>query len=421
MTSLPLEAREWLSGPGLAGVWAALRKRLESNGLQATGSLRLASLTAQEREALSLLLGRTLTGTVVTVRLAQVDARLRASSAGCGLVDVLNALGPSLVDRRAARSQAKARRDHVWSSFASALESSPLASVEWSHQWFEALRRTGVPKGVGPETAVRILHQAVHVLTLLLSPAASFRTRGRAELAADTTGTAHGLDDGAWLTRLVLRGVALAHGTELPEDAAGRRALWRLAAVTPDEVSSTVLSYGLCPEGDGWQEKALRERTAHGAEAHLTLRDLRRTNLSMPPDTLVRICENPRVVEAVADAGCTKPLVCTSGNASTAVLTLLDALAAAGCAFAYHGDFDWPGITLANRVISRYGARPWRMSAEDYEQLVAHAKVQDIPQLSLAGPPVAASWDPDLTHTMTALNVALHEEATLDLLVTDLV
>ncbi|MDJ1131871.1 TIGR02679 family protein [Streptomyces iconiensis] len=420
MTVLPPQAGDWLTRPGLTGLWAAVRKRLESNGLRAAGSLRLSPLAQQEREALSLLLGRTLTGTAVTVRLDQLDARLRASSAGCGLVEVLNALGPTLVDRRAARSEAAARRDQVWSSCASAVESSPLASADWTPQWFEALRRAGIPKGVGPEAAVRTLHQAVHILTLLFAPGGSPRTRGRGELAAETTGTAHGLDEGAWLTRLVLRGIALAHGTELPEDAAGRRALWRLAAVTPDEVSSTVLAYGLRPQGDGWREQALRERAVHGVETHLTLRELRRTHLSMPPGTLVRICENPHVVEAAADARCTEPLVCTSGNASTAVLTVLDALASAGCAFAYHGDFDWPGITLANRVISRYGARPWRMTADDYEQLVAHTKAQDIPQLSLAGSPVAASWDPGLAPAMATLDVALHEEATLDLLVEDL-
>ncbi|WP_338146213.1 TIGR02679 family protein [Streptomyces boncukensis] len=397
-----------------------MRKRLEGNGLQATGSLRLTALAQQEREALSLLLGRTLTGTAVTVRLDQLDARLRASSAASGLVQTLNALGPPLVDRRAARTRAQARRDHVWSSFAAALEASPLASAPWSHQWLESLRRAGLPKGVEPEAAVRTLHQAVHVLTLVLSPDTARPGRGRGELAAETTGTAHGLDDGAWLTRLVLRGIAFAHGTELSEDAAGRRALWRLAGVTPDEVSSTVLSYGLRPQGDSWQEQALRERTVHGAEAHLTLRDLRRTTLSMPPSTLVHICENPRVVEAAADTMCTKPLVCTSGNASTAVLTLLDTLAAAGCSFRYHGDFDWPGLTLANRIITRYDARPWRMSADDYERLVAHTKAQGVPQLALSGAPVAACWDPDLAHAMTALNVGLHEEATLDLLVKDL-
>jgi uncharacterized protein (TIGR02679 family) len=112
--------------------------------------------------------------------------------------------------------------------------------------------------------------------------------------------------------------------------------------------------------------------------------------------------------------------VCTSGSAATVVLTLLDALAATGCRFAYHGDFDWPGITLANRIIRRYGARPWRMDAEDYEHLAARSQAEGIPQLPLDGQPVKAVWDPGLAPAMTALGVVLHEEVTLDLLVDDL-
>ncbi|GAA2463374.1 TIGR02679 family protein [Streptomyces macrosporus] len=419
MSPLPDATRDWLAGPGLVRLWETARKRLEGNGVQATGSLRLTGLGPQERTELSLLLGRPITGPAVTVRLDALDTRLRTSAAGLGLRDVLQEIGPPLTDRRAVRADARARRGQVWSSLASSLDASPLADQEWARQWYDGLRRAGVPKGVTPETAVRTLRQAVHVLTLLLGPGRT-DARGRGELAAEVTGSAHGLDDGTWLARLVQRGIALAHATEFPGDAAGRRALWRLASVTPDEVSSTVLTYGLHPEGEGWRERSLRERSLHHAETHLTLRDLHALRLSLPAGTLIRICENPRVVEAAADAACSQPLVCTSGSAATVVLTLLDALAATGCRFAYHGDFDWPGITLANRIIHRYGARPWRMSAEDYERLAARTQARDVPQLPLVGQPVTANWDPCLTPAMTALGILLHEEADLDLLMKDL-
>jgi hypothetical protein len=80
------------------------------------------------------------------------------------------------------------------------------------------------------------------------------RSRGRD--LADWEGL---LDDGTLLARLVLRGIALSQGTVFPTDEPGRRALWRRASVTPDEVSSTVLTYGLRPTGVTWQETALRE------------------------------------------------------------------------------------------------------------------------------------------------------------------
>lgn len=280
------------------------------------------------------------------------------------------------------------------------------------------MRRAGVPRGVTPEAAVWTLQQAVQVLAALLGPERG-GALGRGELAAMATGSAHGLDDGTWLARLVQHGVALAHGTELP-DAAGRHALWRLVSVTPGEVSSTVLTYGLCPQGEGWRERALRERAEHHAEAHLTPRDLHTLRLRLPVGTLIRICENPRVVEAAADATCVQPLVCTSGSAATVVFTLLDALAARGCRFTHHGDFDWPGIALANRIIRRYEASPWRMGTTDYEHLAARTQAEGIPQLALDDRPVSADWDPDLAPAMTALGIALHEEATLDPLVADL-
>ncbi|MEU1466456.1 TIGR02679 domain-containing protein [Streptomyces sp. NPDC005727] len=113
MSKLPVGTRDWLAGPGLTRLWVAVRKRLESNGVQATGSLRLSSVSTQERNDLSLLLGKPVTGVAVTVRLDALDTRLRSSAAGLGIRDVLEELGPPLTDRRAVRAGIAARREHV--------------------------------------------------------------------------------------------------------------------------------------------------------------------------------------------------------------------------------------------------------------------------------------------------------------------
>lgn len=418
------ETRAWLARPGLDRLWVLLRHRLERNGLQAAGSVRLTELTPTEREALSLLLGRQVTRPEATVRLAELDTRLRCTAVGRGLVDTVDQLGPALTDRRAARDTARARRADLWASASTALAGSPLAGQDWAAAWLDDLRRAGTPGRLTPEAATDLVRQAVQLLGILFpggpdGPSDS-KLRGRGELASRVTGTAHGLDDDTVLARLVQRGIARAHGVALSDGAAGRRALWRLASVSPDEVSSTVLTYGLRPTGPGWREAALRERADHNAETHLTLRDLRSLDLALPPGTRVHVCENPRVVEAAAEAACTAPLVCTSGSAATVVLELLDALAAASCELRYHGDFDWPGLALANRVLQRCAATPWRMTAEDYEQLAAHARAQGAPPLPLSGTPVAAGWDAALAPAMTALGTALHEESALPFLLADL-
>ena len=75
------------------------------------------------------------------------------------------------------------------------------------------------------------------------------------------------------------------------------------------------------------------------------------------------VCENPRVLEAAMDAGVTAPMVCTMGNPTFVVTSLLERLAGQGAVLHYRGDFDWAGVAIANRIISAYGARPWRMEA----------------------------------------------------------
>ncbi|MGW0824628.1 TIGR02679 family protein [Streptomyces sp. NPDC002845] len=424
---LDAEALAFLTRPGLARLWTAARTRLERNGLQPAGAIRLQHLTAQEREVLSLLLARQVAGSTATIRLPDLDTRLRASAAGRGLAETLSELGPPLTDRRAARDAAAAERTRLWSTAEAALAATPLADQAWARQWLEEIRRSGTLTRQSSTPALMPVTQAIQTLATLFpgtgpdpTPTPTPATWGRGELATRTTGSAHGLDDGTLSARLVLRGIALARGAAFPTDAPGRRALWRLASVTPDEVSSTVLTYGLRPTGGSWREAALRERVEHRMETHLTLRELRSLRLEMPPGTRIHVCENPRVVEAAADVGCTAPLICTSGSATTVVLTLLDTLAAAGCVFAYHGDFDWPGMALANRVMGRYGAGPWRMRAADYEYLATRAELRGTPPLPLTGARVEATWDAELAPTMEALGVALHEEVALDLLLEDL-
>jgi uncharacterized protein (TIGR02679 family) len=85
---------------------------------------------------------------------------------------------------------------------------------------------------------------------------------------------------------------------------------------------------------------------------------------------------------------------------------------AAGVSLRYHGDFDWAGIQIANVVMRRHGAAPWRFSSADYRTARGGRP--------LHGDPVAAAWDPDLQAAMLEIGRAVHEEEVLDLLLGDL-
>jgi uncharacterized protein (TIGR02679 family) len=427
-SDLGAQTRAWLDQPALARLWDRLRDRLERNGLQVRGRLRLDGVTAAEREALALLTGRPYAGDAVSIALADLDAQLRAGAAERGLVEIVAELRGPLTDRPAARETRRSAAEATWAAADQALRSRGLDSAAWPEPWLDELRRAGTLARLAPENARRLIVQAIDVMAMLAGPASlgaaasdGAAPLGRGELAERMTGTAHGLDDGTVLSRIVLRAVAQVLEVPPPQDAHSRRALWDAAGVVVDRVSTTVLTHGLAPLGEEPAVRLLRERTQAGFESHLTLRELNRMTWRLPPDIEVFVCENPRVVEAAADRGCTRPLVCVSGNPTTTALTLLDALHAAEARLAYRGDFDWPGIAIANRMIGRYAARPWRMRATDYEQHVATARDRGTPLPLLTGLLVDASWDPELTPAMTSLGVAVQEESALELLLADLV
>ncbi|MDF5752433.1 TIGR02679 family protein [Spongiactinospora sp. TRM90649] len=412
-----MEPLAFLAQPAFARMWTAVRHRLEREGLAVRGRVRLADPAPEEREAIGLLLGPVRHRGDLWVSLPDLDARLRVSAAGAGLLDVVPLLGGGpLVDRPGLRAAKASAREQAWAEVEAALAPSGLG--EWAGEWIAEVRRAGVVARLTPENAVRLLHQAVAVLAEL--ELAQDARRGRAELAARYTGTAHGLDDDTPLSRVVLRGLAARAGRAVPTGAAERRALWAEAGVAVDAVSQTVLTYGLRPTGRDLRSRQLAERSRACAETHLTARDLRVQPIALPPGTLVRICENPRVVEAAADAACAAPLVCVNGNPATVVFTLLDALAATGALFAYHGDFDWPGIAIAARVLARYQAVPWRFRARDYEDAVAEVRERDAPERALSGPAAPTPWDPALATAMEAAGVAVHEESVLATLLADL-
>jgi uncharacterized protein (TIGR02679 family) len=142
-----------------------------------------------------------------------------------------------------------------------------------------------------------------------------------------------------------------------------------------------------------------------GDPVHVTRRDLRRHLLEVPAGTRVLVVENPRVLEAAADAELDVAVVCGNGNPNTVTTDVLRALADCRAVLRYHGDFDWPGVAIANRLVAAAGVVPWAMSAADYL-----AAPEGSP---LRGAVVQVAWDPQLTMAMATRGVAVHEEACL--------
>jgi uncharacterized protein (TIGR02679 family) len=410
MTQLPPALHSHLAAPSLAPMWAQLRERLERTGHAVRGALVI-DLDDDSADRLGGLLGRSLERGRCRVRLPELDAALRSSAAGRGLVSIVAELtGEALRDRPAERARTQAGRERIWAHLDEQLVAVGLAAQDWVTPWTDWLHRGGVLSRLPDGVAEPTLSMAVRVIGTVL--AADRAPGSLAELASEHTGTAHGLDDGAPAAALALRAVAFAVQAPPPTSAAERRALWQRVGVRTDEISGTVLVWALRPPGPDRWSTMMRERADLGLITHLTVHELQHAQALTLPGEVVHACENPQVLQQLAAANVARPVICTSGNPAAAGSLLLDRIIVR-----YHGDFDWPGIAIARRIITR-GATPWRLGHEDY--LEAAARLPADHRLALTGRPEPTPWDERLHTVMLASDVAVHEEAIVDLLVADL-
>lgn len=391
-------------------LWVLLRKRLEGNGHAVRGSVSV-ELDDDGADRLSGVLGRAVAGGTVRIRLTDLDARLRSSAAGRGLVSVVGDLtGGALRNLPAERDADRAGRQVLWSSLDRALVEHGLADEEWARQWAQWLRASGAVTRLPRGKATVVLPVAVQVLARVLAD--DRVPLGLAELASEVTGDAHGLDNGYPAAALVLRGIAFALGVAPAASAAERRELWQRVSVSTDEISGTVITWALRPPGHDRWSGMMRERADLGLITHVTVHELHRSADLARPGEVIHACENPQVLQALAAAGVDRPLACLSGNPAAAGIVLL-----ARSTVRYHGDFDWPGIAIARRVFG-LGAQPWQFGCCDYA-----AGVERLPpdnRLSLTGHAQATPWDERLRAAMTTADVAVHEEALIDQLLADL-
>ena len=400
------------SGPEYARLLAAARRSLERTGGDLSSTVTVKQPDDAERKAIIGLVGYRSEGSAqIGVRLADLDGAVREATGG-GLIELLERIGPPLKDRPADRRRLADGREATVRS----AENSFLNDRDWYQSWLTEIAADGtLTRLVNAAEAVRIGH-AVRVLE-----AVERRTEPvqLAELAAATTGDTKALNHGTTLATLVLRALAIHAGAGRPVTTEQRRELWDTHGVIVDDLASRVLVLNLAVGGDGLGEW-LTDAKARGVPFYVTLQQL----IAMPvapavaAEPTVHVCENPAVLRrAAADLGPrSRALICTEGQPSTAFHRLAATVTANGGRLRYHGDFDWPGIGIANSVIRRHNATPWRLSAADYREAVR----EDADHVKLSGPPQPTPWDPVLADAMAAAARAVYEESVADPLIADL-
>jgi uncharacterized protein (TIGR02679 family) len=398
-----------LGDPSLVWLRTRLRARL-ARGASLSGVLTLAAPTPEQRTGVERLFGRIARGRALHVDLAELSAILQRAELARDLADAMVQIEGPIENRRVRESEMAERWRTVIVRATDALCESP----RWA-KWLEESDQTPLLRrlsGGDPDEGGELLLAAVGVLRLL--PASAHPL---AEIAATGAGDSHALDAGAPIGTLVLRAVADCSGLTFPADAEERRSAWASVGVLADELSAPVLLLNMPAQSTGATGRALVLAAETGEPYRLSTRQLLRDPpvFALSERAPVFVCENPSVVAAAADrlGRSSRPLVCTEGQPKTALRLLLSRLRAAGATILYHGDFDWPGIQIANGVISRLGAMPWRFGAIDYLQ-------SSIGGSLLRGPVVIPQWDSELGVAMRERGRVVHEESVLPALLSDL-
>jgi uncharacterized protein (TIGR02679 family) len=403
------------AGPEYRRLLEAARRSLERTGGDLTRTVTVKTPDDSERRAIIEITGqyRPEGISILAVRLADLNQAVHEAT-GQGLARLLERLGPQLTDCPAERRRLADERE---AAIRSAEDSFPTARG-WFHLWIAEIAADGsltrlVNTGETDQLrrVARVIEWVEQRIEIKAAP------MHLTDLAATITGDTKALNHGTVLATLVLRALAFRLGTDRPKTTGERRDLWDRSGVIVDDLSSRVLVLNLPADGEGLGEWLTSAKT-HGTPFYVTLHQLVTMPITVRARQLVHACENPAVLRRAAGqlGADAQPLICTEGQPSTAFHRLAAAITKSGGKLAYHGDFDWPGIAIANGIIARHRAHPWRLATADYETAIKN----NADHVSLAGTSQPTPWAPTLTDAMTAHGRAVYEESVADDLIKDL-
>jgi uncharacterized protein (TIGR02679 family) len=404
----PAKLRRMLGEAELAWLVARIRAKLE-RGERLDGVVTLVGATPAQRRAAGRLLGHNPgRASSLSVSLPAVATELYRAAAAPDLRTAVEALGGPVRDLAAERAAELAR----FGDALGPLRSSTLAGQAWYQEWLDLIRRDGTVTRLIRQGHADVLTRAAAVLEQL--PDASGRSSAvLSALAAGVTGDERALASGP-LPELVLRALAIREGVPSPGTPEAAAALWAAAGLVADDLASQVLVLNVRCGGEP-VGRWLSEAAEAGEPFRVTLRQLTRSPV-LPWALDVYVCASPDLVRAAASAlGPQSPaLVCTEGEPSVACARLLQAAAGSGSIVHWHADFSWPGLRSTTAAVQRLGARPWRMTAADFQAALPGGG------RALRGRPERSDWDPRLTELMGRTGRSVPEDRVLTGLLGDL-
>ncbi|WP_288174475.1 TIGR02679 domain-containing protein [Sporofaciens musculi] len=350
-----------------------------------SGKIFLENLSEAECSALSAVFGRSLLPGDFSISVSQLQAALNETKY-CGVE--LEALVEKYFNEKIlSNSQKKDERTELNKRFwdavlheAGSRFGKDAKGILWLNEMREQ-RKYGYQRIIREREKSRdgikeVLMEVCNALAYLQQREGDRKENVRlAVLGAEITKNPHYFDRQNAAGRLLISALSFTYKIEEPKAQEGVLALYYMAGIAPDDISSYTTCYGIhFYEGDS-EHEAYQYFIRKGEKYVLTLSNLSRLARADSSRKTVFIIENQMVFSQVCEEmrGEEYSIVCTSGQLRTASLFLIDLLLKSGCKLYYCGDIDPEGIEIADRVIERGSGQifPWRMTREDYYRSIS--------------------------------------------------
>lgn len=467
--------------PAFARIFAAMQKKWESLGKTA-GKVVLSHASDEERRALERFLGIPMPEGQIRFTLPGFEQALKETRYGqVSLKELLEAyFGVPLVGSQEKKQDKKDREERFWDDLEKGLqeelerapgkerasrgeleggpgeepeavrgpekeEETPgeqaksRAAVKEVLGWIREMREQKSGGYVTLMKEYRRSEEAAKELVWQVARCLAFCRAGGirlAVLAAKVTTDPHALDRQNTAGTLLSWALCRRDGSAFPQNAREWKALYERNGIWIDELSSTVIAYGIHllveevdwtggADGAGGSSAADRSSAADGAGGSsaadragetdkmagtrkadtlakgpalsihpayegycqrkepcvLSLANLGHARKAYGDSRNIYIVENEMVFSELLERLSRYPvtLLCTSGQPRTAAYRLLELLGESGHHFYYAGDLDPEGLDIAERLWRSFPdhVQIWRMGAEDYEKAMSGETVSE--------------------------------------------
>jgi len=358
---LLLEASRYFSGSGFRRLFEGLREKYQSLS-RLGGSITIPELTEEEAQSLEGFLQiEVKQGGKLSVTVRQINKAMeRTRFAGCRLEELITmVLSDTLISNKERKTREEEEREQHFLQFERICRGTPAG------RWLEG----GLIKGNALNTMMMRdynsspdwLKEQLPVISDGLNrlPVFSDTYLRLPVFSASITGNPHYFDEGKRSLTYLLHGIHFLLGeSSLPKTALeGRNELLYRAGIIKDDLYNWVLCFGVRGYDLGGQpHRGMEEYVKRRETQILTLQNLSLLKSAVPAGQQVYVVENPAVFSRLteqkqSDFTC----ICSGGQLRLSVLVLLDLLAESGSIIYYSGDFDPEGLSIAQKLVSRYG------------------------------------------------------------------